>query len=112
MAFTLDLEMTQNGVAKLTLAGELDASSAPRFKEAIEQAMRQQARRIVLLLGDLEYIASAGIRVLIFAKQKMQTRVDMYVIGAQEQVMSTLRKTGLDYAFTAADRYDSRFDNV
>jgi anti-anti-sigma factor len=110
MAFTVDLEMTENGVAKMTLAGELDASSAPQFKQAIEQAVQQQARRLVLLLPRLDYIASAGIRVLIFAKQKMQPRVDMYVIGAQEQVMSTLRKTGLDYAFTAADTYDARFD--
>jgi anti-anti-sigma factor len=112
MAFTSTLEMTNAGVAKVSLSGELDAASAPNFKECIEQAAEKKAKRLVLLMDGLEYIASAGLRVLIFAKQKMGAKVDMYVVGAQEQVMSTLKKTGLDHSFIAADKYDSQLDNV
>lgn len=110
--FTANLVMTPAGVAKITLTGELDAASAPAFKEKIEEAANKKATRLVLLLADLTYIASAGIRVLIFANQKMKSKVDLYVIAAQEQVMSTLKKTGLDQSFIAADRYDPQLDGM
>lgn len=106
MPFNVTFEMTESGVAKIALSGELDASVAQIFRTEVEKAVQQKARRLVLLLDDLEYIASAGIRVLIFAKQKMGANVDIYVIGAQEQVMSTFQKTGLHHSFVAAEKYD------
>jgi len=70
MAFQVNLEIT-NGIAKFALAGELDASTAAQFKEVIEKAAAANPRRLALLMNDLEFMASAGLRVLIFAKQKM-----------------------------------------
>jgi anti-anti-sigma factor len=106
MPFKVNFEVTESGVARITLSGELDASVSQVFRDEVEKAVQHRAKRLVLLLGDLEYIASAGIRVLLFAKQKMGAKVDIYVIGAQEQVMNTLQKTGLHHSFVAADKYD------
>ena len=49
MAFDAQLAMTDS-TAKITLTGSLDASSAPRFKEVIEQAAVQSPSRLVLLM--------------------------------------------------------------
>jgi anti-anti-sigma factor len=52
-------------------------------------------------------MASAGLRVLIFAKQKMGVDVDIYVVGAQEMILDTLEKTGFIQGVIAVDDYDS-----
>ena len=107
MALDIRFEMLDKGIAKVILAGELDASTAPQFQKEVEKAAQQKAKRLVLVVTDLEYIASAGLRVLVFAKQKMGSMVDVYVVGAQEQVMETIRKTGLHNSVVSLKEYDA-----
>ncbi len=105
MAFQIASETTNN-IAKITLSGELDASSAPQFKQSIEEAAAQHAKKIVLMLGDLEYISSAGLRVLVFARQKMGASVNIYLIGAQDQILDPIKQSGLMQSFYTAETYD------
>ena len=107
MAFNVNLQMTDTGIAKITLAGELDASVAPAFRTEIENAAAKQAKRLVLLMNDLDYMSSAGLRTLVFAKQKMPPGVDIYVVGAQEPVMETIQMTGFHHCVVALDKYDA-----
>lgn len=107
MAFDSSLEMTPNGVAKITIKGELDAASAPALRTTIESAAAQNAKRLVLLTKDLDFMASAGLRVLIFARQKMGADVDVYVIGAQAPVVETITMTGFQHSVIMADTYDA-----
>jgi len=107
MALDISFEMLDKSIARITLTGELDAGTASAFQKEVEKAAQQKARRLVLVVTDLEYIASAGLRVLVFAKQKMGPGVDVYVIGAQEQVMDTIRKTGLHNSVVALPEYDA-----
>jgi len=65
------------------------------------------AKRLVLMLRDLDYIASAGIRVLVFAKQKMGSSVDIYVVAPQDQVRETFEMTGLQNSLVILKRYDT-----
>ena len=107
MAFNATLVMTDKGIAKITLSGELDASVAADFRAKIEDAIARQARRLVLLMQDLEYMSSAGLRALVFAKQKMGTGVDLYVVGAQELVLETITVTGFHHSVFLLDKYDT-----
>jgi anti-anti-sigma factor len=106
MAFDVKSEVTKGGIAKVTLTGELDASSAPIFRAEIEKLAGAGTKRLVLLMRDLEYIASAGIRVLVFAKQKMGSAVDIYVVAPQDQIMETFEMTGLTNSLVVMKRYD------
>ncbi|NEQ76852.1 MAG: anti-sigma factor antagonist [Okeania sp. SIO2C9] len=112
MAFEATLETT-NGIAKITLSGELDGSTAPAFKKKVEEAAAENPKRLVLIMNDLEYMASAGLRVLIFSKQKMGTGVDIYMVGVQEMVLDTIKKTGFDQSIYLLDEYDAaKVENI
>ena len=105
MSFTAELEVN-NSLAKITLSGELDASTAPTFKEKVEEAAQEDVNRLVLMMADLEFMASAGLRILIFSKQKMGSEVDIYLISPQEMVLDTLEKTGFHHSVIILDSYD------
>ena len=106
MAFSVTSE-TVNGIAKFTLVGELDAAAAGEFKAAIEQAAASQPKRVVLIMNELTYMASAGLRTLVFAKQKMGANVDIYVVGVQEAVRETIEMTGFHHSVIMLDTYDA-----
>ncbi|MBW4427858.1 MAG: anti-sigma factor antagonist [Nostoc desertorum CM1-VF14] len=102
MTFNATLQIN-NDIAKIKLSGELDAMTAPIFKTEVDKAASFGVKYLVLLMQNLEYMSSAGLRVLIFAKQKMGVNVDIYVVGAQEMVISTLKKTGFDQSVILVD---------
>jgi anti-anti-sigma factor len=92
-------------VAEITLSGSLDAAAAPQFQRELVKLAGSKLHNLVLRVRDLEYIASAGVRMLIFAKQKMGPGVDIYVIAPQQQVLDTLCRTGLHTSVIVQDEY-------
>ena len=106
MAFNATLNV-DNDIAKIALSGELDASTAQAFKEKVEEAAQQDVKKLVLMMEELEFMASAGLRVLIFSKQKMGSDVDIYVVSPQEMVMNTIEKTGFHHSVIILDEYDA-----
>ena len=104
MTFEADLEIN-NEIAQITLTGELDANTAPLFKQQIELALTENIQSLVLLMHDLEYMASAGLRVLIFAKQKLGAAVEIYLIKPQAMVRDTIEKTGFHHSVIISDKY-------
>ncbi len=105
MAFTATLSIHDHA-AIVTLKGELDASTAPEFKAQIEAAATKEPQHLVLDMADLEYMASAGLRVLIFAKQKMGQNVEIYVVSPQDLVLGTIEKTGFHHSVHIVDQYN------
>ena len=92
-------------IAKITLIGEVDSLSAREFQKEIEKMAAEKPDELVLFVENLTFISSAGLRVLIFAKQKMGTHVAIYVVKQQESVVETLEKTGLHHSINIVDQY-------
>lgn len=105
MAFTLTSETT-NGVAWITLVGELDASVAGQLRDAVLEATNAQVTRLILDMSTLEFMASAGLRGLVFARQKMGSDVDIYIVGAHDAVLDTITMTGFHHSVFMVDEYD------
>jgi anti-anti-sigma factor len=105
MAFSVTSKILEDGTAELSLFGELDASVANEFKTAVEKAAAEKAKKLVLIMKDLEFMSSAGLRVLVFAKQKMGTNVDIYVIACQDAVRDTIEMTGFQHSVIMQDEY-------
>ena len=95
----------KDDVAKVELSGRLDATSSPALQEELKKLIGQTVKRLVFLAKDLEYISSAGLRVIIFAKQKIGADAQVYMIGANESVVNVVKMSGLDNFMTIQDDY-------
>ena len=58
-------ESTVSGARVLRLAGKLDAAAAPSVEKQGLQAIQDGSRRMVLSLGEVEFISSAGLRAIL-----------------------------------------------
>lgn len=95
----------EEGVASIELCGRLDATNAPAFQEELKRLMGQELSRLVFYAKDLEYMSSAGLRTIIFAKQKIGRASTVYLIGAQEAVQNVVKMSGLDTFMVLQDAY-------
>jgi anti-anti-sigma factor len=84
-------------IARLRLAGELDAASAASMRDEVDKLLQSHPECLVLALDNLTFIASAGLRILIFAKQK-QPDLKIYVVNPRETIVETLQKTGFHHS--------------
>ena len=105
MTFNATLETRDNN-AIIKLSGDLDASTAAEFKAQVEAAATTQPEHLVLDMKELDYMASAGLRVLIFAKQKIGKEVEIYIVSPQELVLSTIEKTGFHHSVHIVEKYE------
>jgi anti-anti-sigma factor len=91
---SLDIQSTVDAsTARIALAGELDSSTAPALREAVERVLGRKPAQLVLQVEQLSFMASAGLRILIFAKQK-QPGLRIYFVKPLPAIVDTLQKTG------------------
>ena len=96
----------ENKVVKVTLSGSLDAKRAPSLAEEIKKLIGKDIEKIVFFAKDLEYISSAGLRVIIFSKQKIGTDIKLYMVGATEDVLDVIKMSGIDNIMEITDTYE------
>jgi len=94
-------------VSKVKLHGHIDASIAPALMDELKPliAQKDKVKKLVFYADELEYIASAGIRSVVFAKQKLGGKVQVYLIGASEAVLDVFKMTGIDKFLTIQDSF-------
>ncbi|MFL6447951.1 MAG: STAS domain-containing protein [Bryobacteraceae bacterium] len=92
MPLTMD-SSTQGNTARLKLVGEVDGTTASIMRAEVDKLLTSAPRILVLDVEQLTFMSSAGLRVLIFAKQK-QPALNIYVLKPQPPIVDTLRKTG------------------
>lgn len=80
-------------VLDITLKGRLDAKSSQLFENELQQSY-SGLHELNIDIRDLEYISSAGLRVLLSARRTMNRQGRMTVSGARHQVMEALDTTG------------------
>jgi anti-anti-sigma factor len=95
------------GIANIELVGRLDANNAGTLQEELKKLIGAEVKRLVFFAKDLEYISSAGLRVIIFAKQKVGAHADVYFIGGQEGVLGVIKMSGLDNFMFIQDTYNT-----
>lgn len=101
--------MEQNSVLKIlvsqneaeytfTLIGRLDTLTSPDLEDKLDEVF-DDAEKLIFDLSQLEYISSAGLRVLLGASQEMDERGEMVIRNLTEPVQDVFDVTGFSDAF-------------
>ena len=90
----MTIEIKKNAEATIIeIVGRLDTITAPDLEKTINEDIGD-AKNIILDVKGMEYISSAGLRVLLGAQKKMQKIGTMKVINVCEEVMEVFEMTG------------------
>lgn len=97
----MDIEKKiDDGVVLLEVSGELTAVTAEQLSTAVEQAITE-ANKMVLDFKDLDYLASAGLRVILNTQKKLNAlKGDLVIRNVSEDVMNVFEMTGLNDVLT------------
>jgi anti-sigma B factor antagonist len=85
----------------IELSGQLDAHTAPEFERFLEQTVRKEGkRRLILDFHDLEYISSAGLGVLMGLIEDVRSGGgDMKLAALPEKIFHVLDLLGFPVVF-------------
>mgnify|MGYP003550284612 CR=1 FL=1 len=89
---TIEIKKNQEETI-IEIVGRLDTITAPVLDKTINQDIGD-TKHLVLDVKNMEYISSAGLRVLLAAQKKMQKIGSMKVTGVCEEVMEVFEMTG------------------
>ena len=94
------VEKNKNGTDfAIALEGRLDTTTAPQ----LEKELKEDVNGVTELTFDfskLEYISSAGLRVLLSAQKIMNKQGEMKVIGVNDTIMEIFEVTGFSDILT------------
>ena len=97
---TIEIKRTAE-VTTIDIVGRLDTTTAPELDKTINEDLAD-VKHIALNFKGLEYISSAGLRVLLGTQKKMQKVGSMKLINVCEEVMEVFEMTGFADILTIA----------
>lgn len=77
----------------LAIAGRLDTNSSPKLEAELRQSV-DGVTELFFDFSEVEYISSAGLRVLLAAQKVMNRQGSMKLIGVSDEVMEVFEITG------------------
>ena len=83
----------------VALTGRLDAVTAIQFDKDISKSL-DGVKNLTINLENLNYIASAGLRILLKLQKRMNTQGDMKIINVKREVREVLDMTGFSRLLT------------
>ncbi len=95
---TINLEKKNNELW-IEVEGRLDTNTAPALEKVFTD-LDVEMKDVVLDMNQLEYISSAGLRVLLAAQKKMSKIGSLKLVGVCDSVMEIFEMTGFDDILT------------
>ena len=90
----MTIEIKKNAdSATICVAGRLDTTTAPLLDKTINEDIAD-VKNLILDIKGIDYISSAGLRVLLSAQKKMQKIGSMKVLNVCPAVMEVFEMTG------------------
>lgn len=89
-----------DGIAVLSVRGDIDMGSASAFKSAIGEALASNPRALVIDLLSVEFLGSIGVSVLVQAHERVGNNVRFAVVADRPVISRLVHMLRLDEVFS------------
>ena len=97
----MEINKNLNGsTLEVGIVGRLDTITAPLLEAEFKQSVTDEVTELVLDFKELEYISSAGLRVLLAAQKVMNKQGSMKLINVSNEVNEIFEVTGFSDILT------------
>ena len=86
----------REGVAVVSIGGEIDSSTAPAFEAVIAEALEEDPPALVIELSEVIFMASVGLRILAATQEKVGKSIQIAVVADNTAASRPMQLTGLD----------------
>ena len=91
------IEKKHNDINILHLKGRLDSNTSPEFEKSIFSAIESGVTRMILDFENLDYISSAGLRVILKAAKELKRSEGVFVLcSMKDYVKEVFEISGFD----------------
>jgi anti-sigma B factor antagonist len=103
----MEINVKSSGqVTLVEMAGDIDSNTAPQAQERILPLV-QPAAKILLEMSGIDYMSSAGLRMLLsMYRQVSRQNGSIVLVGLAEEIKDTMSVTGFLNFFTIRDTVD------
>ncbi len=103
----------ENGIVFLAFKGRLDGTSAPEAEETINTIFKGERNRLLFDFEFLEYLSSAGLRVVLGAAKEMKHRDGKFVLCAlNAYVKEVFEVSGFGAIISITDSVESGINEI
>ncbi|MBO4919533.1 MAG: STAS domain-containing protein [Erysipelotrichaceae bacterium] len=88
------IKTVNENVTDITLVGRLDTTTAPDLEKELKELFEQGTSQLSLNFEQLDYISSAGLRVLLFAQKSLSENGKMTIRNVKPEIMEVFDITG------------------
>ncbi|UUO01880.1 STAS domain-containing protein [Mycolicibacterium novocastrense] len=90
----------EEGIAVLTVGGDVDLATVPTFQAAITEALTQEPTALVVDLLAVDFLASAGLQALVATHETVSKSARFAVVADGPATSRPIQLTGLDQVFS------------
>ena len=96
--------VNQDGVVILNLKGRVDATNSGQVHDRVMEEIKEGCNKMIINFSEVNYISSAGLRVLIFATKSFAKNSGSFAVcSLNENIMKIFEISGLVNLFTIHD---------
>ena len=88
------IKTVNEDVTDIALVGRLDTTTAPDLEKELKELFEQGVSQLALDFEQLDYISSAGLRVLLYAQKSLSENGKMTIRNVKPEIMEVFDITG------------------
>jgi len=106
-------EKTIEDIRIISISGRIDTVTSKELEAKLDEAIDEGKKKIIINLGNVDYISSVGLRVLLAAlKKQKNTQGSLPLVSLQPFVQNIFKITGLDKVFHIFPTEDGAFQSL